>query len=136
MTKKNDKYKLVAIGSLFAGAAGYIAGILTAPKSGKDTRDDIKNAAINSRKEAEAELKKLHTELNKVIDEAKARSKKASNKSNEELKELVEKTQDSKEKVREVLSAIHEGDAEDDDLKRAISSATIALEHLKDYLQK
>ena len=38
-------FKKFALGALFAAAIGYIAGILTAPKSGKETREDLKNAA-------------------------------------------------------------------------------------------
>ena len=50
---------------------GYLAGILTAPKSGKETREDIKDTAVKTYSEAEKQLKKLHTELNDVLAEAK-----------------------------------------------------------------
>jgi len=42
MMKKETKFGLVAAG---AAVAGYVAGILTAPKSGKETRKDIKDKA-------------------------------------------------------------------------------------------
>jgi hypothetical protein len=48
----------------------------------------------------------------------------------------VDKAKDTKEKVREMLSALHEGDAEDQDLKRAITNANSALDHLRDFLKK
>jgi hypothetical protein len=35
-----------------------------------------------------------------------------------------------------MLSALHEGSAEDKDLKKAIKDANNALEHLRDYLKK
>lgn len=35
-----------AIGAVVGAAAGIIAGILTAPKSGKETRDGIKDKAL------------------------------------------------------------------------------------------
>ena len=34
-----------AIGALLGAAAGLVAGLLTAPKSGKETREDIKKHA-------------------------------------------------------------------------------------------
>jgi gas vesicle protein len=137
MSKKNGSIvKGVAIGATIAAAAGFVAGILTAPKSGKETRDDIKEATAKGLMEAEKELKKLHTDLTKVIDEAKAQSEKLTGKAKNELEALLLKAKDTKEKAREVLSAIHEGDAEDKDLKKAVKDATAALDHLKSYLQK
>lgn len=139
MGKKNSRsntIKKLAIGTGVAAAAGYLAGILTAPKSGKETRGDIKAAAKQSRLEAEKELKKLHTELGKVMEEAKARGTKLSAKAQKELTELLEKTKITKDKTREVISAIHEGDADDQDLKRAIKNAQSSIEHLREYLKK
>lgn len=134
--RQRTNLKRLAIGSSVAAAAGYVAGLLTAPKSGKKTRKDIKNAATEGVAQAEKDLKKLHTELNKVIDEAKISGDKLGAKAKNELSELVEKAKDTKEKAREVISAIHEGDAEDIDLKKAIKEASIALDHLRDYLKK
>ena len=39
----NKITKKVLIGTALGLAAGYVAGILTAPKSGKETRQDIKD---------------------------------------------------------------------------------------------
>jgi gas vesicle protein len=134
--RQRETLKRIAIGSTVAAAAGYVAGILTAPKSGKQTRDDIKSAAERSRIEAEKDLKRLHTELDKVIKDAGVHSSKLGKKAQAELGSLIEKAKDTKEKSREVLSAIHEGDAEDQDLKRAVKNANSALDHLRDYLKK
>lgn len=133
---KSHIFKRIAIGSTIAAAAGYLAGLLTAPKSGKETRGDIKAAADRTMAEAEKDLKRLHTELDKVITEAKTRGDTLSTKAQADLAELVEKAKDTKEKAREMLSALHEGDAEDQDLKRAIANANSALDHLRDYLKK
>lgn len=134
--RQRQNLKRIAIGSTVAAAAGYVAGILTAPKSGKQTRKDIKAATERSRIEAEKDLKRLHTELDKVIKDAKSGSGKLGTKAQKELNELIDKAKDTKEKAREVLSAIHEGDAEDQDLKRAVKNANSALDHLRDYLKK
>jgi gas vesicle protein len=133
---RRDNYKKLAVGSAVAATAGYLAGLLTAPKSGKQTRDDIRTAAERSRIEAEKDLKRLHTELDKVIKEAKISSDKLGVKAQKELSELVDRAKDTKEKVREVLSAIHEGDAEDQDLKKAVKNADLTIKNLRKYLKK
>lgn len=133
---RKDTVKKFAIGTTIAAAAGYLAGILTAPKSGKETRQDIKENAQKGWQEAEKQLKGLHTELDKLMAEAKAKTGELSSRTQKELNSLLEKAKDSKEKARAVLSGIHEGDAEDKDLKRAIDDATKAIHHLRDYLSK
>jgi gas vesicle protein len=134
--KKNHTARNVAIGSAIAAIGGFVAGILTAPKSGKATRQDIKEGASKGMAEAEKELKKAHTELDKAMKQAKANSTKLNAAAQKELNELLAKAKDAKEKAREVLSAVHEGDAEDQDLDRAIKSANRSLKHLKKYLKK
>lgn len=125
-----------ALGTVIAGTIGYLAGILTAPKSGKATRQDIKNNVDRGWSEAEKELKKLHTELAAKLEEAKTLSLKVTGKAKEEIDSSLNMARDAKEKVREMLSAIHEGDAEDEDLQHAIKQANSALGHIKDYLKK
>jgi gas vesicle protein len=132
----NKNVKRLAVGTLIAGAAGYVAGILTAPKSGRATRQDIKHAADTTIAETEKQLKKLHTELNEVLAEAKSRGLTAKGKAKDELDDLTAKAGVAKQKARELLSAIHEGDVEDKDLQRAMNEATKALKYLKAYLKK
>ncbi len=125
-----------AIGTILAAIGGYIAGILTAPKSGKQTRADIKDAAASAMAETEKQLKKLHTELAELIDTVKERGAKLEGKARSEFDEIVEKSKATKQKVRELLSALHEGDASDKDLKKAIDGAVDSIKHLKTYLAK
>src|SRR5271170_7065642 len=104
MGKKNagrNNFKLLAIGSVIAAGAGYLTGLLTAPNSGKETREDIKEATDKSLIEAEQNLKRLHTELGKVIDEAKKASDKLGGRAQTELGQLVDKANATKEKAHE-----------------------------------
>jgi gas vesicle protein len=133
--RKKNAQKL-AVGSVIAAAAGYVAGVLTAPKSGKETRDDIKNAAAKGVNNAEAELKKLGKELDKSLDEAKVKGANASAKVKDELKELAKKAKDSSGKAGEVLSAVRKGEAKDEDLAKAVKQAKNALANLRKYLNK
>ena len=136
-TAKQDKSgvaKKLAIGAAISAVLGYIAGILTAPKSGKETREDIKSKAHETYAAAEKELKKLHTELTDVIDEVSDRI--TSFRSSKDVTAALDRGRDAKQKAREVLSALHDGEAEDKDLQKAITDATKAIEHLRDFLKK
>lgn len=128
--------KKFAIGTILAALAGYIAGILTAPKSGKDTRQDIKDTTSRTIAEAEQRLKKLHTQMDDLLGQAKKRANSVTGKAKTELTAATDATKTAKEKAREILSAIHEGDAEDRDLQKAIDEAQQAVDHLKNYLKK
>jgi gas vesicle protein len=138
MSKKDTgkDVKRFALGAVLAAAVGYAAGLLTAPKSGKETRADIQHTAISGKVEAEKQLKKLHTQLSNAIDEAKDRTGELKGKARTELDAATEKGSVAKEKARELLSALHEGDADDKDLKKAVKDTQTAIEHIKTYLKK
>ncbi len=128
--------KKVAMGAMIAGAAGYLAGILTAPKSGKETRKDIKNAAVKAKAEAEKKLKEIHGDLGKLLDEAKVKGTQLSGKAKDELNSAVEKAKAAKEKVREMLSNMHDGVVEDPDLKDAVEKGKETVDELKKTIKK
>jgi gas vesicle protein len=133
---KSNTGKKLAAGALLAGVAGYVAGVLTAPKSGKETRQDIKSAATKAMREAEKQLKTLHSELTHLMTEVKKQASSASGKSKTEIDKALAKGKAAKENVREVLSAIHEGDAHDPDLAEAVKNAKAATKALGKYLKK
>lgn len=132
MSKDGKKW---AAGALFAGAAGFLAGILTAPKSGKETREDIKSGAAKAMSEAEKLLKEAHSDLNEKINEVQAKGNELKGKAKKELEEALDKAKDTKEKVRTVISSVHEGDAEDPELKKALKEAKAALNHLQKFIK-
>lgn len=125
-----------AIGAVFAGLLGYIAGVLTAPKSGKETREDIKNTANRVVSEAEKRLKKVHSELAVVIDDAKQVLGGKTGKAKEDLQKALSLANEKQAKVRELLSALRDGGSSDDpELNKSIKDAKSALEHLKAYIK-
>lgn len=131
--KKNSKF---ALGIALAAGIGYVAGVLTAPKSGKETREDIKTAAIKSRKQIEEKLKVLHSELNAQLKNAEKHLKAASGRAKTELANAVKKAQVAKDKARDMLSALHEGEAEDQDLDNAVKDLKTAIANLKKFAEK
>lgn len=133
----NKDTKRFAVGATIAGVVGYLAGILTAPKSGKETREDVKNTALKAKHEAEKELKKLHSEVSNQIDRAKKLGLKMRDEHKEDLNKLVSKAVSAKEKARDTLTSLHEGGGvEDKDLKTAVKDVADAVSHLKTYLDK
>lgn len=128
--------KRFAIGTAIAAGVGYITGILTAPKSGKETREDVKDTAAKAKREAEKDLKKLHSELNINLDKVKKLALEFGNDHKDDMGKVVAKATAAKEKARNVLSALHDGGADDKDLNKAIKEVQESVEHLKKYLAK
>lgn len=126
----------LAFGAVLAAGAGYLMGLLTAPKSGRETRKDIQNTAQKAKSEAEHKLKLAHSELSHLADEASKIAKNSKAKANAELKAALKQAETVRQKARELLSAVHEGEAEDRDLQKALNDAKKSISHLKNYLGK
>ena len=126
----------VAVGTDIAAGIGYVAGILTAPKSGKETRKEIHDKTLKAKTEAEKKLKELNAELTDLISTAKSKAKGAKVGAKTELHKALDKAVNAKEKAREVISAFHEGESEDKDLQKAVTDVNKAIDHLKIYLEK
>jgi gas vesicle protein len=133
MGKKERNF---ALGTLIAAGAGYVVGVLTAPKSGKETRKDIAKSASKAKTEGEKQLKKLHSEINELIETANKKSKTAGTKASKELQAAIAKANVAKEKARMLLSALHDGDADDPNLKAVIKEVTSAKANLAKFLKK
>ena len=130
------KKRTIAVGSMLIAGVGYVAGVLTAPKSGRETRKDLRKAALKAKSELERKLKSAHSELNKLLDETSAFAKKSKGKLDVEFEKARTQAEAVRQKTRELLSAVHEGEAEDLDLQKAISDVKKASTHLKKFLTK
>ena len=84
--------KVLAI--LGAAAAGFAAGILTAPKSGKETRADLKKKTCALKKEAEKKVEQAAAAAKDGVDSLKTGSQKVGDalaKTAKSVKSSVEK---------------------------------------------
>lgn len=133
MDKRTGRF---AIAAVVATAAGYVTGILTAPKSGKETREDIKEAANKKITEFETQLKQKHTELSKLLADVGERINKSKGTARGELEQLTTKALQSKDKVRIALSNIRDGESSEKDLEKSIDDAQKAIDRLRAYLKK
>lgn len=134
MSKSDGKSVLAAV--IIGAAAGYVAGILTAPKSGKETRADIKNATDKYVADAQVKLQSLREDLSNLIDDATERAKLYSDKGKKEVAGLVDKAKSAQVKAKAVLGAVKSGEADDKDLQKALQDANSAKDHLAEYLKK
>lgn len=132
----NKLFKRLTILVGLAALGGYLTGILTAPKSGKETRDDMRRAAQSGINEAERQIRNISSELADLLDEAKRRGSEMSDQARRELDDLSVRARIARDKAREVVNAVQQGDAKDDDLRLAVTQANLALNHLKEYLRK
>lgn len=135
MSKKTSNKRNLALGGLVLAGVSYVAGLLTAPKSGKETRKDIKNTAAKAKLEAEKKLKHAHSELNSTIDNATKKASTAKDGADKELKKALAQADIVRQKTREILSAVHEGEAQNKDLEKALNDVKNSIKHIKSFLK-
>lgn len=87
-----------ALGALIGMAAGVVAGVLTAPKSGKETRADIKKKADDLKDEAGVKAEavkrradKMATDARSTVENYKARATRAADSAKNEFKKEAKK---------------------------------------------
>jgi gas vesicle protein len=133
---KSSLLKKLAVGAAVAGAAGYVVGVLTAPAEGKKTRKQLKKTADKGMDDIEQQLSQLHSELGDLVHEAKGNTGELSSHMQKKFGGAIDNARTAKDKLREVLSSVHDGKANDKDLKKSLEDARRSLEHLKQFLRK
>lgn len=128
--------KKFALGALFAGVVGFLVGILTAPKSGKETREDLKESTRIAISRAEKDLKAIHTDLQGLINSATSNIRTTSKQAKKDFEKAIQRAKKSQTKVKTVLSSIHEGTSDDPELRAALDEAKAAKTHLKKFFDK
>lgn len=131
----NSTGKKIALGALMAGVAGYVTGILTAPKSGKETREDIVDKAEDIKHGAEDQLQAAQDDVSDLLKSAKQKTLALSAQAREEFNEAVVKAKDAQNKGSGVLKAVRAGEASDPELNKAIKQLKLAQKNLAKYLK-
>ena len=127
--------KKVALGAALAGIGGYLAGILTAPKSGKETRGELGEKADELKEDAGVQLQKAQEELGETIKSAKAKTLALGAQARDEFNEAVIRAKDAQNKAKLVAKAFKNGDAEDPELAKAVKQAKQAQKNLSKFLK-
>jgi gas vesicle protein len=133
--KSKNTGRNIAVGSAIAGLLGYAAGILTAPKSGKQTREDFAKKAGDAKDNIEDQLYQLNEELKVLIKSTKVKTMSLNSSARAEFNEAVVKAKDAQNKSMEVLKAAKAGEASDPDLNKAVKQARQAIKNLSRFLK-
>ena len=132
----NNSGRKWALGAVIAGVAGYVTGILTAPKSGKETRQDIKDKSGEIKDQAAEELKQAQTELNKLLHLAKDKSLALNASAREGFNEAIIRAKDARNKSASLLKAVKAGQSDERELNLAMKNLKLAMKNLGTYLKK
>ncbi|MBI4034372.1 YtxH domain-containing protein [Candidatus Saccharibacteria bacterium] len=135
MANNNHRGGKFFLGALVAGVAGYVAGLLTAPKSGKETRQDLADKADQLKNEAEAKLESARDELEQLLTDTKSKTRLLSAKAREEFNEAVVRAKAAKTKTVQLLKDVKAGESSDPDLEKALQQARRAGKNLRKYLK-
>jgi gas vesicle protein len=135
MAKRTSIKKVAAFAAL-AGAIGYLAGVMTAPRSGGKTRKIWRQKGSQELDSAEENLKHLYAELSELITAAADEAKTLDGRNLKRFKEALTAAKNSKLKLGRVLEAVKEGASDDKDLDKAVREADKAIKHAKTFLLK
>jgi len=133
--KDSHTGRKVAAGALFAGISGYLAGLLTAPKSGEETRAQLADKADDLKSDAAIQLEKAHVELGETLKAAQIKTTTLSAQARDEFNEAVIRARDAQNKTKLVLKAIKDGQAEDPELNKAAKQIKQAQKNLSRFLK-
>lgn len=90
--------KTVGITAVVGASVGALGGILFAPKSGKETRDDIKNTAIDANEKMKVKASEAKTKISEKIQEGKGNLSEA----NSKIKDYIKNKRNKSEAVEEL----------------------------------
>jgi gas vesicle protein len=135
LRRKQNAGKKMALSALIAGVAGYVGGLLTAPKSGKETRKQLAEEAEGLKESTEDQLQKANDELKVLIKDAKSKTVALSAQAREEFNEAVIRAKDAQNKASTTLKALKNGSAEDPELNKAVKQAKLAARNLGKYFK-
>lgn len=103
----------LAIGAAVAAVAGFVTGVLLAPKSGKETRQEIKDGADKAKKKASAEVEHLKKEVSDKASKAKAAAtekvEEVKSKAEKVAKDVSKKADDVKSRLEKAVEGAQDG---------------------------
>ncbi|HMT18859.1 MAG TPA: YtxH domain-containing protein [Candidatus Saccharibacteria bacterium] len=132
---KREK-KGLAIGAVIGAVFGVIGGILFAPKSGKETRKDIKDAANKTADKLVEEARTVQAETKELLAKAEGQFLALKGKAQDQATAHVNEIKHNATQIGTALKSFKAGTASDKDLQEAITRAKQAQASLKKFLTK
>jgi gas vesicle protein len=132
MRKQGEFWK----GTLVGAAIGSALGILFAPKSGKETREDIKRGAMNMKQDLDRMMRELSQDLGNRIDNLKDVAKDLQGEAKEQSQELIRRAEVLKKDLRDSAANLAKsgGEVKDStltDARRLIDEGTAVMSELE-----
>ena len=101
---KTDRSAYITLGILFGAAAGVIAGVLTAPRSGSETREQLRAKAQETKGRAKDQLatqKKIATEkIDHTIEKSKQVVGRAADSTRDTIDKVADKAKQATDKAK------------------------------------
>lgn len=126
------------LGAVFGAIAGAIAALLAAPKSGKETRDDLKDKAKEYKDDAVRQLRKLEGELNKKMSDVRRAAHKLEGKYKDQADALLAKAEAVKDRTLAGIEKLKK-DADsklDEKLTNDVKDIIAKLDDLRDEISE
>jgi len=119
-------------GGIIGIIIGAIVGVLFAPKSGKETRDDIKEGTQAAMTQTEKQLKGLYKDLQDNTAAAKKSATTKTLKAKKEMDDLLKSSQPLQKQIKELISNIREGlDVDERDIEKLVEKAEKITQKIK-----
>jgi gas vesicle protein len=93
-----------ALGAFIGTAIGVVTGLLVAPKSGKETRDELKIKADKAKNEAAKKAKCIISETSEMAEDAKAKAMDIADKVKSEASDLKVRSERAVEAAKKEFS--------------------------------
>lgn len=114
-------------GTIIGAAIGALAGILLAPKSGKETQDDIKRKVKGTYADIQRRLEKMSDEVGGRVDSLKEAARDLKGEAREESQELIRRAEVLKQDLR--VSASNLADS-------GVQTKDVAVKQVKQLLNE
>ena len=134
--KAKNSFKKTAAAAALVGVAGYVAGLLTAPKAGKETRADIRRSLPANKQDALEKAKLLYNEMDELLSNARDEHDNLTAKALTHLNVALDKAKSGRDKLEVVIESVKAGEGSDRDLNKAIKEAEKAVVHFKKFMLK
>jgi gas vesicle protein len=128
--------KSVTLAALTGVGIGLAAGVLLAPKSGKETRQDLKDAGENLIEDFEKKYSEVQASLAETIEQALGHATSLSGTAQEAFNDLIDQAKQAEFKVKDAYREMKHSGSNNKNLSCALEDAEKAKDCLAKFLKK
>lgn len=121
--------------TLVVGAIAYFLGLLTAPKSGKELRREIESTGHKNLIALEKQLKAQFSDLSLQLHELESKLDDSSIIVTKDINKSIAQINNLLNRSKLLLSALHDGSVDDDELIKVINEIKSLKSSVKKYFK-